>query len=217
MALDGKVKQILDKALSRVDDQTARSPRLLDDARRLCSRVNRFLEMKLLPVEALDTGPLELACHALQLPLRNPKAAPIGKLGRTNLRERAEQAAEMLVGILGDQGDEAILDRAIQLLHELPQRSPMLDEARILADAVNLDDFGVNGLLLQAIHLCRTGGGVAQVLDGLEKRELDGYWDARLKEGFHFEAVRQIARERLDHSRRDTSLMLQDIKEERLL
>lgn len=217
MALEGKVKLALEKALSRAEDQAGVVARLLDDARRLCSRVNHFLDLRLL-TEDVDRIPLELACYALQLPLRvAAKPAVAGKFGRTNIKDRAEQAAEMLVGILSNQIDEAILDRATQLLLEIPQRTPAMDEAKLLADAVNLDDFGVVGLLLQCIQLCRTGSGVAQVLEGLEKREQYGYWDARLKEGFHFEPVRQIARARLEHTRRVTALLLQEMKEDQAL
>ena len=217
MPLDAKLKQLLEKSLSRFEDLEARGPRLVDDARRLIGRVHHFLELQLLP-DGIDPLPLELACYALQLPLRTMKTLPTGKLGRTNVRDRAEQAAEMLLGLVTGHGvDEALLDRATQLLHELPQRNPMLDEARLLADAVNLDDFGVEGVLLQTIQLARSGGGIAQVLDGLEKRDQYGYWNARLKEGFHFEPVRQIARERLEHTRRAAALLLEEMKEDRAL
>ena len=216
MSLDAKAKQAIEKALSRVDDHDTRGARLLDDARRLAGRVQCFLDMQLLP-EGIDPAPLELACYALQLPLRKLKLLPAGKLGRTNVRDRAEQAAEMIVGLLADQIDEALLDRTTQVLHELPQRAPILDESRLLADALNLDDFGVSGLLLQTIHLCRAGGGVAQVADGLEKREQYGYWDARLKEGFHFEPIRQIARARLENTRRAAALLFDELKEDRAL
>jgi hypothetical protein len=216
MSLDAKVKQLLEKALTRFEDQESRGPRLVDDARRLMGRVQRFLEMKLIADE-VDPTALELACYGLQLPLRQTKSLPAGKLGRTNIRDRAEQAAEMLVGLTERSLDEGLLDRATKLLLELPHRSPALDEARLLADAVNLEDFGVVGVLLQTIQLCRAGGGVAQVVDGLEKREQYGYWDARLKEGFHFDAVRQIARERLEHARRVATLLLKEMNEDRAI
>jgi len=215
--LEGKVKQTLEKALSRVEDQAGRVTRLLDDATRICKRLDRFIEMKLVTTE-IDREPLDLACYGLQLPLRvAAKPGAVGKFGRTNIKDRAEQAAEMLVGLVSDQVSETVIDKATQILIELPQRNPALDEAKLLADAVNLDDFGVTGLLLQCIQLCRTGSGVMQVLDGLEKREQYGYWDARLKEGFHFEPVRQIARERLENTRRVTALLLQEIKDDRAL
>src|SRR2546423_13268742 len=171
MPLDAKLKQLLEKSLSRFEDLEVRGPRLIDDARRLVGRIQHFLELQLLP-DGIDPLPLELACYALQLPLRTMRSLPAGKLGRTNIRERAEQAAEMLLGLVTGHGvDETLLDRATQLLHELPHRNPMLDEARLLADAVNLDDFGIEGVLLQTIQLARSGAGIAQILDGLEKRD----------------------------------------------
>ena len=102
---------------------------------------------------------------------------------RSELRDRAEQSAELLVGLLGDEIDERLLDGATRLLHEMPQRSPMLDEAKLLADAVNLDDFGASGLVQQMGQLTRQGEGLKQLIEGCAAREKYGYWDARLKDG----------------------------------
>src|SRR5260370_12419342 len=110
MALHAKIKQLIEKTLGSVDGVDIRSPRLVDDARRLWGRVQNLLGMNLLP-EVSDPAPLELACYALQLPLRNFKGLPTGKLGRTNLRDRTDQAAEMLLTTLGDQVEEQLLDR----------------------------------------------------------------------------------------------------------
>jgi hypothetical protein len=66
-----------------------------------------------------------------------------------------------------------------------------------------------------AILTGRQGGGVAQVADGSEKREQYGYWDARLKDGFHFEPVRQIARRRLEHARHVADLLSAELGEDR--
>ncbi len=147
--------------------------------------------------------------HALpfQLPVRQAKPPTTGKFGRTNLKDRAEQSAELLVSLLDAHVDENLLDRTARLLQEIPHRSPVPDEARVLADAVNLDDFGVIGLLIQMIQMARIGDGVHQLADGSEKRDQYGYWEARLKDGFHFEPVRKIAAARLLHAR-DTARML---------
>src|SRR5439155_26125793 len=110
--------------------------------------------------------------------------------------------------------DEGLLDRATRVLQEMPHRSPMIDEAKLLADAVNLDDFGIVGLLTQMIQLARQGDGVSQLADGAEKREQYGYWEARLKDGFHFEPVRQIARRRLAHARQVATMLAEERKED---
>ena len=148
MSVDAKLREYVEQALGVVDDQGTHGPRLLDDAGRLWRRIERFIAMRLVH-EGLDREALELACYAMQLPSRRGKAGPTGSgPTRSTLRDRAEEAAELLVGIAGPDVDESLLDRATRILQEMPHRSPMLDEAKLLADAVNLEDFGVIGLLV---------------------------------------------------------------------
>jgi hypothetical protein len=213
MSLDAKLRRRVQEVLGIVDDHDTRGPRLLDDARRLWERIQKFIVTGLVTAEA-DADALELACFALQLPQRQTRPPTAGKLGRTNLKDRAEQSAELLVTLLSDDVDESLLDRTIRLLHELPHRSPVPEEAKLLADAVNLDDFGMVGLLSQMIQLARQGDGINQLLDGAEKREQYGYWDARLKDGFHFEPVRQIARRRVDDARQVAALLIAELRED---
>ena len=125
--------------------------------------------------------------------MRSSSNLPAGKLGRTNLRDRTEQAAELLVGAVGNEASEELIDRATNILLAMPHRNPASDESKLLADALNLDDFGVIGVINRAIQLGRQGDGVNQVAEGNDKREQYGYWDARLKDGFHFEPVRKLA------------------------
>ena len=83
-----------------------------------------------------------------------------------------------------------------------------------MADAVNLDDFGITGLMAQAMHLSRQNAGVSQVAEGFEKRRQYGYWDARLKDGFHFAVVRDLARRRLEGAQRVVELLSTELKED---
>ena len=214
MPLDAKLRQRLEQALGVVDDQGTPGPRLLDDALRLWQRVRHFIEMELVGREGIDLEALELACYALQLPARRSRTLPTGRHQRGTLRERAEEAAELLLGVAGGEVDELLLDRAARMLHEMPHRSPMVDEARLLADAVNLDDFGAVGVALQVIQLARQGEGLLQLAEGCEARELYGYWEARLKDGFHFEAVRQIALRRLENTRTVCALLSAELRED---
>lgn len=206
--MNEKLRAKLQRAMQGGDDDTRSSARLLDDAARIFRLVKALLAMKLTP--AVSTDALELACYALQLPMRQRKQLPAGKLVRPNLRERAEQAAELLDAAVASDADQKLLEKTTLTLEQLPQRSPKLDEARILADAVNLDDFGITGLLTLTIQLARQGEGIAQVIDGLEKREQYGYWDARLKDGFHFEATRKLARRRLENARAMAKLLAEE-------
>jgi hypothetical protein len=218
MPLDGELKRRLEHALGVVDDRGTRGTRLLDDARRFCARIRMLIARGVVPAET-DSAAMEVACMALQLPFKAAKSAPAGKPGRTNLRERAEQAAEMLVGLAGsghgnDPELDALIDQTTQLLVQVHQRNPATDQARLLADALNLEDFGVTGSIAQAVTLARQGAGVLQVAEGCEKREQYGYWDARLKDGFHFEQTRQIARKRLEQARKTAALLIAELKED---
>jgi hypothetical protein len=213
MTLEAKVRKHLVEALEPVDEQGTRGPRLVDDAKRLWGRLRKLTSMDL--TADPDLPGLELACYALQLPMRQAKGLTSGKLGRTNLRERAEQAAELLVSLMSDQvHDDELLDRTTRLLHETPHKTPVLEDARLLADAINLEDFGVIGLINQMTALVRQGAGVNQLVDGAEKREEYGYWDARLKDGFHFEPVRQIAKRRLARARQVATMLAEELKED---
>ena len=222
MSLEAKLRRRMQQLLAAVDDHETRGPRLVDDAQRLWRRIESFIALGLAGKTAnADTGAaepdveaLELACYALQLPQRQAKPPTAGKLGRTNLKDRAEQSAELLVSLVGEEVDEGLLDRATRLLHEMPHRSPVPDEARLLADAVNLDDFGVTGLVMQMTQLARQGDGLKQLLEGVTKRDEYGYWEARLKDGFHFPQVREMAKRRVENARQVASLLAGEVKED---
>lgn len=213
MPLDAKLGQRLQQALRTVDEQGTAGPRLLDEARRLWRRVERLAAMKLVGAQ-IDRDALELSTLALQLPLRRSRKLTTGKAVRATLRDRAEESAELIVGLVGGEADETLLDRTTRILHEMPHRTPILDEAKLLADAMNLDDFGVTGLVGQIFALAKQGEGLRQFADGCRKRDVYGYWEARLRDGFHFDAVKQIAQQRLQRARQVAELLFQEMKED---
>jgi hypothetical protein len=213
MPLEGELKQRLERVLAVVNDHEPRGARL-EEARRLCARISMLIAQEALPPQT-DTTALETACLALQLPMLHPKPALAGKSGRTPLRDRAEQAAELLTSLASaTQGDTANIEETVLLLQQVYQRNPQDDQAKLLADALNLEDFGVAGLIAQAIMLGRQGGGVAQVAEGCIKREQYGYWEARLKDGFHFEQSRHLARKRLEQARKVAAILIAELQED---
>ena len=185
------------------------------EADRLWARVQRLLAMELISPEA-DRASLQLACIALQLPARSARPASPGRANSLPLRERVEQAAELLITVVGE-ADEELCTRTTKVLRELTVRSPELEEARLLSDALNLDDFGVSGLFVQAMTLGRQNGAIAAIAEGSEKRDQYGYWDARLKDGFHFEPVRQIARRRLETAQQAARMLAAELREDGLM
>jgi hypothetical protein len=213
MPLEPKLKHRIERVLSTVDAHGSLGKRLSADALRLWRRLGRFQQMGLISPEAsLDA--MELGCYAMQLPPRQEGGIATGRLGRTNLKDRCEQAAELLVTLLANDVEEKLMDRTTRMLLEMPQRSPAIDEAKLLADATNLDDFGMTGLVVGAIQMALQGDGVTDVAAGLDKREQYGYWEARLKDGFHYEPVRQIARRRLEHARTAAKMLAQELSED---
>ena len=209
--MEAKLYKRFTAALQTVDDHGTTGPRLLDDADRLWRRVQGLLQLGLIPSES-DAEALELACYALQLPMRSEKNLPVGKFGRTSLRDRTEQAAELLGAVGGDDdAPEELIDRATNILLAMPHRRPESEEAKLLADALSLEDFGAIGFAQSAMQLGRQGAGVKQLAEGSEKRELYGYWEARLKD-IHFEPVRRIARERLEDARQAAKLLSDELQ-----
>jgi hypothetical protein len=213
MALDEHLVQALEQALRAVDDHGTLGPRLVDDAKRLWRRIERYVATGVVS-EGIDLEALQVSAYALQLPLRRTRLMATGKPARGTLRERAEEAAELLIGVVPEETDTMLLDRAARLLQEMPHRSPVLDEAKLLADAVGIEDFGIIGLIEQTIALARQGEGVFQLAEGAVKREQYGYWDARLKDGFHFDAVRTIAEQRLAHARDVARVLVEELSED---
>ncbi len=215
MSLQPALRKRLEQVLSTVEDHGSLGPRLKGDAARLWGRINKFISMNLINPQ-VDRDALELACFALQLPARQGRGIVAGKLGRTNLKDRCEQSAELLVSLMGTEIEESLLDRTTRLLHEIPHRNPVIDEAKLMADALNLDDFGLIGLIIQAVQIGLQGEGVADLAVASEKREEYGYWEARIKDGFHFEPIRNLAIKRLSTSRKVAKMLAEELREDQI-
>ncbi|MBC7785545.1 MAG: hypothetical protein H7144_17055 [Burkholderiales bacterium] len=188
-------------------------PRLAADAARLTRRVRALARLSLTNGTPNDAA-LELACYALQLPMRQATLAAGGKYGQFNLRQRSEQAAELLVSRFSGDIDEKLLDETTDLLTNLPAKSPRSDDARLLADAVNLDDFGIVGLFNSCVTMAVQGHGTEALIDGAKKRDAYGYWESRLRDSFHFPQVRAIAVKRLAAARKLVAQVEAELAEE---
>jgi hypothetical protein len=89
------------------------------------------------------------------------------------------------------------IDKINKIIIESGSRFTNMTEAMILFDARNLDDIGTIGIFNEFRRCPIHGKAVTDVLQSW-KRKIDyRYWQARLKESFHFETVRGIAARRL--------------------
>jgi hypothetical protein len=107
--------------------------------------------------------------------------------------DAAELASDQLKDLLSPQDLELML----RILQEHRRRDTKMPEARLLADALAMEEFGLIGLWNQS-RLFHASGKSAEQLIKLWKAQHDyNYWESRLRDGFHYEASRRSARERL--------------------
>jgi hypothetical protein len=111
-----------------------------------------------------------------------------------DLRDFSVQiVSEQLESIL----DQAKIDKINRIIIDSNNRFCDMPEAMILSDARNLDDIGLVGIFNEFCSCGVHGKGVSDALQSWKKKIDYRYWQARLKEGFRFVSVRQIAAGRL--------------------
>lgn len=115
------------------------------------------------------------------------------ELSRPELRSFS---AQILQEKLTSHYPKARLDRICQIIQESDNRYTQLPEARILSDARNLEDLGAIGVIQDLRRCMIQGKGISAALKSWKQKVDYRYWDARLKEGFHFESIRQLAEKR---------------------
>jgi hypothetical protein len=111
--------------------------------------------------------------------------------------EAYDNAAEMAADQLKDLLPAADLDQMLLILKEHRKRETTSAEARLLADALSMEEFGLIGFWNQCRQFHSTGKTPEQLLKLWKAQHDYGYWESRLREGFHHEASRAAARERL--------------------
>lgn len=113
-----------------------------------------------------------------------------------------DMAADWIVANLRSLVQGGIVERAASAIRQYGDRRTNLIEARILADADNLDQIGPLALD-RMIRKCRGEGKTTELLlAAWQRQEEYHYWQARIKESFHFAAVRALAEQRYQALRR---------------
>jgi hypothetical protein len=153
-----------------------------------------------------NAAALELAVEAIQ----NSVSRRTEKSQRASWRQNSMPAIRSLNKLFSS-SDSDLLEDARNILQEASKSPPSTDDARLLADALNLDDFGIHGLLQQALRMGATGATLQELLESFKRQEQYGYWEARLKEDFHFEPVRRLAAQRLAHLRKVTAMLKEEM------
>lgn len=119
----------------------------------------------------------------------------IADMPNNNIKDySARIAAQTLEGKLPEQK----IQRIVKIISESADRFTNVTEAMILADAQSLDDMGIAGAFNEMRRYAIQGKSCQDFIEGWNRKIEYQYWDARIKEGFRFDSVKEIALQRLE-------------------
>jgi len=125
------------------------------------------------------------------------KVAALYTSAAPNMGDAAELAADQLKELL----PAADLELLAKILREHRQRDTQLLEAKLLSDAVTLEEFGLVGLWNTWRQFHAVDKTLEQFLKLCKAQHDYAYWESRLRDGFHFETTRRTAKDRLGYMR----------------
>jgi hypothetical protein len=117
--------------------------------------------------------------------------------GKTPDDQAYGDAAELASDQLKDLLPHHDLDTMLNILQEHRKRDTGVPEARLLSDAVALEEFGLVGFWNQNRQFHAAGKSLEQLLKLWKAQHDYSYWESRLRDGFHYEAARRTAKDRL--------------------
>ena len=134
--------------------------------------------------------------------MREGEVAPRELLLRPTSDIQRELAADWLEARAAQHLAPGSLQRAARAIRQCNDRRTDLIEARILCDAENLDQIGPQSLELLVRKLLSEGRSMADLVAAWDRQEEYHYWQARIKECFHFAGVRDLAQQRWESMKR---------------
>lgn len=127
----------------------------------------------------------------------NAKNAPADLvLSDVNPSDLRKFSAKIVSAKLAERMSGSKIDKINRIMTESANRETDMTEAGILSDASNLEDIGAVGVFHEFRRFVIHGRSVSEVLDSWKKKVDYRYWQARLKEGFHYGSVQKIAFQR---------------------
>ena len=90
------------------------------------------------------------------------------------------------------------LELAARAVRSCRDRASKLIEAQVVAEAENLQEFGVVSLWPVIRRGAVEGKAVQSMLDTWRRKKEYQFWTARLNDAFRFQPVRELARQRLE-------------------
>ncbi|NLE28396.1 MAG: hypothetical protein GX629_01845 [Phycisphaerae bacterium] len=137
-----------------------------------------------------DAGWVDLVRHAeLEAGQIYSKPADTELLARSG-----RVAGEILIKLL----PLRMVEKTVEIIADLKNPNPSQPEVKLIADAENLEDFGLLGIVSQIRIAQALGKSNQQVLDIWHRQQEYHYWEARIKTAFHLDLTKKIAAHRLE-------------------
>lgn len=107
---------------------------------------------------------------------------------------------EVAAGWMKERLAELVPARSLSVAHDAllqcGRRDTTMLEAKILSDTENLDDIGPLAVWQTVRRLSREGKNVEAALETWQRQKEYRFWEARIKDCFHFEMTRRLAKYR---------------------
>jgi hypothetical protein len=175
--------------LSKVPGQTEPARYAQDRALRVVRCVERLAPQADQRVERLDLAKVAALYAGVAQNLAGP--------GRGPDDDAYDSATELADDQLKDLLPPEDIELVGKILREQRKRDTTLPEAKILADAIALEEFGLIGLWNQSRQFHASGKTLEQLVKLWKAQHDYNYWEGRLRDGFHYEVARRAAKERL--------------------
>lgn len=114
----------------------------------------------------------------------------------TDLAQIARLSALVVTKQLDKVIDSKKIEKINNIITQSCEKTTRLNEAKVLSDAINLDDIGAVGVFNQVRAATLQKKSISELLSSYKKKADYGYWQARLNESFHFKNTANIANKR---------------------
>lgn len=108
---------------------------------------------------------------------------------------------ELAASILQEKAAQHLPARTLRIASDAIRQSganqTQVAEARVLGDAIGLDEVGAAYIAQQVRNYAAEGRSLSHFVQIWKRQQEYGFWELRLQNGFHFDAARQLARRRL--------------------
>jgi len=123
------------------------------------------------------------------------------------LQAGAVVAKDQLANLLPDR----MLKKIEKSILELKHPHPVSPEGIVVADADNLEEFGLLGVLNQARAAQANGKSPVQLIESWHRQQEYRYWEARINNALHLDRSKIIAQQRLKMMGRIFDLLLREL------